>query len=280
MLKLRNPMSYHAFLSQVQVLANICPYYVKLLLYQLGFAEKSDLGLTYRSPPNESFSKHCDHHPRRSLHVAVVCTTMWKLADLINGKMLFCRDRHDAYCLTSSGCATFVDGECYHFVFTEISVDTTKVISGNYSCFDIILMQFDSSIGTALEVMNDLGQSLPPLPKLFVSIDQHDEKYDDEVRIARGDANYAEDIDFCLLHRVDKECTSDALDKICTQIARLVIGPRRGVPLSKRKSHILSSQKYGLILITSVIGTMGFLFCISRLKELKVSIAKSFKHFS
>ena len=272
-LRLIEPISCHAFLSQIQVLATICPYNVKLLLYQLGFAEQSDLGLIYRSTHNECFQKNSEHYPRRLLHVAVICTTSWRIVDLINGRIPF-----DMHTLTSSGCTNFINGEFYYFVFTEISIGTAKTVDGIYSSYDIVLVQFDSSIFNALKILKALDQHLPPLPRLFVTTNRSNAEYKEEAKNNRVDMEFGEQTKSCLLDNIDIEYANEALDKICMQIARLIVDPTQGVPLASRTSHT-STRNYGLILIMSMVGAMGMFFCLSRLREMKLSIKGCLRSF-
>ena len=103
-------------------------------------------------------------------------------------------------------------------------------------------------------------------------------KYREEVRNTRVDMEFGEQIKFCLLDDIDIECADEALDKICMQIAGLIVDPTQGVPLASRTSY-RSSRNYGLILIMSMVGTMGILLFLSRLKELKLSIKGCLRSF-
>lgn len=281
LLRLSESTSYHTILSQFQVLATLRPYLMKLLLYQLGFAEHSDLGLKYINPLNESFPHKSHFQPRKMVHVAVFGTKPWLMVDLIHGKKSCHKDPQEVHCLTSCGCANFVGDELYYFVFTEISMDAAKSIPSDYTSFDIVLLQFDSSSADSLEVLKSVDLSLPALPRLFVATNLGNFEHEKIILNARIHLECSQQADIYLLDDsdVDNENSGESLDKICTQIVRLVHDPEKGIPLSRMNSHSLSIRTIGLVLIPPLLVTIGII--ASRSKQgLRVYLKRGLEYLS
>ena len=281
LLELRNFTSHHAFLSQFQVLATIYPYHVKVLLYQLGFAEQSDLGLSYRTSPNEGFSVNSLQDTRRVLHIAVICPT-WKIVDLIHGNTLYYRDPQYMHRLSSSGCSQFINGKLYYFVFTEISIDALKSTGDNCTSFDIILLQFEPSLISDLEYLRNRSQLLPELPRMFVVSNRGNNKCEEEIRDARI---YVKSVELTKLFVLEENGpdtvnADEVLYEMCMEIVDLLVDTGQRVPLSSRPSYPLSTTNIMSLLIPPFFITIGIIFSAYKLNDLRVSIKKCLKYVS
>jgi hypothetical protein len=124
--------------------------------------------------------------------------------------------------------------------------------SGGALSYLVWMCEFCSA--DSLEVLKSVDLSLPALPRLFVATNLDDSD-------------------------IDNENSGASLDKICTQIVRLVHDPEKGIPLSRMNSHSLSIRTIGLVLIPPLLVTIGII--ASRSKQgLKVYLKRVLEYLS
>jgi hypothetical protein len=191
------------------------------------------------------------------------------------------QDSQDMHRLISSGCAKFINGELYYFVFTEISIESLKSASDGYTSFDVILFQFDPSSVNALEHLRRLNQLLPELPRMFVVFNRGNITYEEEIRNARIYVESVERAKFCALENIDSDVvnSNEALDEMCVEILGLLVDTNQGVPLSSGSSYTLSTVHQMSSLIPPLFILIGIMFSVYKLKNLRVSVMKGLKHF-